>query len=121
MPLESDVYTVWIDFMSIQDYNTRTKQAIKTILLPYEYVSELKTEFASWKVNNIFEKPVHKVYFILDHFILWPYYCIKAIFVGVVSKKRWRAEKGMAALPTIYLRPGIGIQFSPKNSRIPAE
>lgn len=85
-----DVYTVRIDFEGVPDYETRAKYAVKAILLPYKFISVLKTEFASWKANNTFEKPIHKVYYILDHFILFPYYCIKAIFVGVVSKKRWK-------------------------------
>lgn len=87
---ECDVYTIQITFEGISDYETRTKHAIKAILLPYKLIPALKAEFDSWKSNDIFEKPIHKVYYILDHFILFPYYCVKAIFVGVVSKRRWK-------------------------------
>jgi len=86
---KSDVYTIWIDFIGIPDYKTRAKQAMKMIWYPYKYILPLKAEFSLWKSDDIFEKPMHKVYYILDHFILFPYYCVKAIVVGSVSKKRW--------------------------------
>lgn len=57
--------------------------------LPIKGRHDLSREYTEWCIMKLCDNNLHKFLYILDHYILWSFYCLIAVLFGRVQGFRW--------------------------------
>ncbi len=70
-------------------FKVRLKNFVWLIKQPYNLRKELSKEYAEWTILGIFQRRWQAIAYLLDHYVLWGGYCLKALIFSSAHGFRW--------------------------------
>jgi len=73
-------------------YQRRIMVLPSLLSYPIHHRKELMKEYTEWCVLKLLNSNTHKMLYILDHFVLWYFYCLVSVFKGKASGHQWECH-----------------------------
>lgn len=67
----------------------------------------LKKEYAEWSILGVFRNRRQKIAYILDHYILWGFYCVVALIFGSAHGFQWSIPDRGCEIHGIRISPNL--------------